>query len=104
MLSAYSGFGGIKAVLNPVGKPEDTQHWTKTDRELYLLIKELHMVLRRGAGSKAEYSRYVSSLKNSVLSAFYTLSNSHQWNCRLSILIPAQGRTVFRILLLIRKY
>ena len=71
-LEAYSGFGGIKAVLNPADKPEDVQHWTKTDSELFPLVTELHGVLKNGSENTAEYNRYVSSLKNSVLSAFYT--------------------------------
>lgn len=71
-LTAYSGFGGIKAVLNPADKPEDVQHWTKTDSELFPLVTELHDVLRVGSGNEPQYKRYVSSIKNSVLSAFYT--------------------------------
>jgi N12 class adenine-specific DNA methylase len=71
-LEAYCGFGGIKAVLNPADKPEDVQHWTKTDSELFPLVAQLHDVLRSGSENTAEYNRYVSSLKNSVLSAFYT--------------------------------
>ncbi|KAA6322628.1 hypothetical protein EZS27_027846, partial [termite gut metagenome] len=71
-LESYCGFGGIKAVLNPADKPEDVLHWTKTDSELFPLVTELHGVLRSGSENTAEYNRYVSSLKNSVLSAFYT--------------------------------
>lgn len=71
-LAAYSGFGGIKAVLNPADKPEDVQHWTKTDSELFPLVTQLHDVLRLGAGNEPQYNRYISSIKNSVLSAFYT--------------------------------
>lgn len=71
-LEAYSGFGGIKAVLSPADKPEDVQQWTKTDSELFPLVSQLHGVLRSGSENTAEYNRYVSSLKNSVLSAFYT--------------------------------
>ncbi len=48
-LEAYCGFGGIKAVLNPADKPEDMQHWTKTDSELFPLVTQLHDVLRVGA-------------------------------------------------------
>lgn len=73
MLAAYSGFGGIKAVLNPAIIPEDIEKWPKTaDRELFPLIAELHGVLKNGSANMAEYNRYVSSLKNSVLTAFYT--------------------------------
>jgi hypothetical protein len=71
-LEKYCGFGGIKVVLNPADKPEDVQHWTKTDSELFPLVTELHDVLRSGSKDTAEYNRYVSSLKNSILSAFYT--------------------------------
>lgn len=72
ILEAYCGFGGIKAVLSPAAKPEDVGQWTKTDSELFSLVTELHEVLRNGSKDTAEYNRYVSSLKNSVLSAFYT--------------------------------
>lgn len=71
-LAAYSGFGGIKAVLNPAAKPEDIDLWKAYDRDLFPLVTELHQVLRDGAGDDAEYKRYVSSIKNSVLTAFYT--------------------------------
>ena len=71
-LEAYCGFGGIKAVLSPAEKREDVQQWTKTDSELFPLVTELHGLLRSGSENTAEYNRYVSSLKNSVLSAFYT--------------------------------
>ncbi|MGV8137387.1 MAG: helicase-related protein [Mangrovibacterium sp.] len=71
-LEAWCGFGGIKAVLNPADKPEDIQHWTKTDSELFPLVIQLHEILRSESKDTAEYNRYVSSIKNSVLSAFYT--------------------------------
>lgn len=71
-LAAYSGFGGIKAVLNPATKPEDIAHWRTSEHDLFPLVTELHQVLRDGAKDDAEYKRYVSSLKNSVLTAFYT--------------------------------
>ncbi|MCK9618195.1 MAG: N-6 DNA methylase [Lentimicrobiaceae bacterium] len=72
VLENYSGFGGIKAVLNPVGHPGDERYWTKSDLDLFPLVTELHEVLREGAGDEAQYKRYVSSLKNSILTAFYT--------------------------------
>lgn len=71
-LSAYSGFGGIKAVLNPTAKQEDIQYWKASEHDLFPLVTELHQVLRDGAKDDTEYKRYVSSLKNSVLTAFYT--------------------------------
>jgi len=72
VLENYSGFGGIKAVLNPVGHPGDERYWTKSDLDLFGLVTELHEVLREGAGDETQYKRYVSSLKNSILTAFYT--------------------------------
>ncbi len=72
VLENYSGFGGIKAVLNPVGHTGDERHWTKSDLDLFPLVTELHKVLREGADDETQYKRYVSSLKNSILTAFYT--------------------------------
>ena len=47
-LAAYSGFGGIKAVLSPFGRLTDILRWTQSDRELFPLVSELH-----GAGRRA---------------------------------------------------
>lgn len=72
ILSLYSGFGGIKAILNPADKPEDIGRWSKSEVELFPLVQELHEVLRENAETPEEYKRYISSLKTSILTAFYT--------------------------------
>jgi len=72
ILAAYSGFGGIKAILNPADKPEDINRWSKSEVELFPLVQELHEVLRENAANTEEYKRYVNSLKSSILTAFYT--------------------------------
>lgn len=72
VLRAYSGFGGIKAVLNPASSLADVARWTKSDRELFPLVSQLHSVIRSHSKDEAEYKRYFSSLKNPVLTAFYT--------------------------------
>ncbi|MDL2213038.1 DNA methylase, partial [Bacteroides sp. OttesenSCG-928-N06] len=72
ILSAYSGFGGIKAILNPVDKPEDIGSWSKSEAELFPMVRELHEVLRENSATPEEYKRYMSSLKSSILTAFYT--------------------------------
>ena len=72
ILAAYSGFGGIKAVLSPFGKLTDILRWTQADRELFPLITELHNVLRDGAADEREYRRLVESVKASTFTAFYT--------------------------------
>ena len=72
ILNAYSGFGGIKAILNPADKPEDINRWSKSEVELFPLVQELHEVLRENSATPEEYKRYVGSLKSSILTAFYT--------------------------------
>ncbi|MFC0318652.1 MULTISPECIES: helicase-related protein [Olivibacter] len=73
VLSRYSGFGGIKAVLYDWRDREDwmDQIPSERDRELYPLLDDLHTVLRKNF-TPDEYRRTLSSLKHSVLTAFYT--------------------------------
>jgi N12 class adenine-specific DNA methylase/predicted RNA methylase len=103
-LKAYAGFGGIKAVLLPVDKPEDIAQWTKADAELFPVVAELHGVLKSGSKNMAEYNHYLASLKNSVLSAFYTPSPVvealdkalHETGIRpVRILDPSAGTGIF---------
>ena len=68
-ISRYSGFGGLKCVLNPV---ENKAVWPKSDLPLYDLTAELHRVIRENSEDETEYKRYVASMKQSVLTAFYT--------------------------------
>ena len=42
LLSGYTGFGGLKCVLNPANSLADTAHWTKSELELFPLVAELH--------------------------------------------------------------
>ncbi|MDR1919233.1 MAG: N-6 DNA methylase [Tannerellaceae bacterium] len=72
VLEKYAGFGGIKAVLNPLERAVDLARWSKSDLELFPLLRELHDVLRGNIRDEGEYKRYVGRLKNSVLTAFYT--------------------------------
>lgn len=72
VLSLYFGFGGLKAILNPVDKPEDIRHWSKSEAELFPLVAELHQELREHSSTPEAYKQYIGSLKNSVLTAFYT--------------------------------
>ena len=64
VLRAYSGFGAIKEVLEPLPHKKETA--------LTPLIEELHAVLKENTGGEREYKRYLDSLKASVLTAFYT--------------------------------
>ncbi|MBK5720188.1 N-6 DNA methylase [Dysgonomonas sp. Marseille-P4677] len=72
VLMQYSGFGGLKCVLNPVNSLSDTVHWAKSELDLFPMVAELHQVIRENTNSALEYKLYFNSIKNSVLSAFYT--------------------------------
>ena len=63
-LRAYSGFGAIKEVLEPL------PHKKKT--ALTPLVEELHAVLKEHTNGEREYKRYMDGIKASVLTAFYT--------------------------------
>ncbi|GAC1382552.1 MAG: hypothetical protein NVSMB45_08770 [Ginsengibacter sp.] len=73
MLQRYSGFGGLKAVLFPNGPKEE---WiklkaSKDDLRLYPQIIELHALLQQHL-NEPEYKQAIDSIKNSILTAFYT--------------------------------
>jgi len=72
VLHQYSGFGGIKCILNPTEKESDKAYWTKTDLELFPLVVDLHNLIRNNSKSEQEYKSYFNSLKSSILTAFYT--------------------------------
>jgi N12 class adenine-specific DNA methylase len=72
-LKKYAGFGGIKAILLPDGTPEDWKANGATDNDLRLFdeVTALHDLLYEHF-SQQQYNEIVASLKNSVLTAFYT--------------------------------
>lgn len=72
-LKKYAGFGGIKAVLYPYGTPEDWQAngATKEDLKHHGAMMELHGLLKENFNDAA-YKEIIASLRNSVLTAFYT--------------------------------
>ncbi len=72
LLRKYSGFGGLKCILNPVKDLSDALQWTKTDLPLFPLVRELHKLIYENSQDRNQYRQYFNSLKNSVLSSFYT--------------------------------
>jgi len=72
LLMQYSGFGGLKFILNPVAKETDINHWRKSEHDLFPLTQQLHQLLRENAIDEKQYLKYVNSMKSSVLTAFYT--------------------------------
>src|SRR5690606_18354920 len=71
-LMQYSGFGGLKFVLNPIADETDINHWRKNDHDLFPITQELYQLLKDNSTDDKQYRRYVDSLKSSVLTAFYT--------------------------------
>ncbi|WP_268225191.1 helicase-related protein [Sinomicrobium oceani] len=73
LLRNYSGFGGIKAILYPYAAKEEWESLgaTKADLRLYPLVMELHELLENHP-EVPSYRETMDSLKNSVLTAFYT--------------------------------
>ena len=82
-LRKYSGFGGLKFIMNPVSHTYDEQggrwlfttredSWVQSDRPYVRDTLRLHQLLMENSGSEPAYRSYVESLQNSVLSAFYT--------------------------------
>ncbi|PWN64185.1 N-6 DNA methylase [Chryseobacterium viscerum] len=72
LLMQYSGFGGLKFVLNPVDKPEDSNRWVSSELNLFSMTRQLHELLKENATDEKQYNRYVDSIRSSVLTAFYT--------------------------------
>jgi hypothetical protein len=62
VLQQYSGFGGIKCILNPAGRESDKGYWTKTDLELFPIVADLHRLIRENSKDEQEYKRYNSNL------------------------------------------
>ena len=100
-LDKYSGFGGIGAVLY-IGKPKE--QWPKSMLPYWDDIQELTEVVRTASKDEDEFSEWVSSLKSSSLTAYYTPSKFVdelitalyiKGAIGMSILDPAAGSGVF---------
>ena len=74
LLESYCGFGGLKCILNPARELADAVHWAKSDLELFAPTVELHRLIRENSKNESEYKQLMDSLKQSVLTAFYTPS------------------------------
>ena len=74
LLERYCGFGGLKCILNPARELADAVHWAKSDLELFAPTVALHRLIRENSKNESEYKQLMDSLKQSVLTAFYTPS------------------------------
>jgi hypothetical protein len=70
ILQQYSGFGGLKCILNPAEKESDRGYWTKSEVDLFPMVADLHKLIRENSKDEQEYKRYFGSLKSSILTAF----------------------------------
>ncbi len=71
-LRRYSGFGGLKFILNPADSDSDKQYWKKSDQKYFDQTKELLDTIREGARDEKEVKELTDSIKRSVNTAFYT--------------------------------
>ncbi|MDR1129425.1 MAG: hypothetical protein LBK96_00395 [Prevotellaceae bacterium] len=46
VLRQYSGFGGLKCILNPAQAESDRAYWTKSESDLFPTVSELHGLIR----------------------------------------------------------
>lgn len=74
-LQRYAGFGGLKAVLFPNASKEEWKQLNASEQDLrlYPQMMELHALLHQHF-DEATYKQVMGSLKNSILTAFYTPS------------------------------
>ncbi len=71
-LKRYVGFGALKCILNPFENLSSIAHWSNSEVELFPLVVELYNILKENSTSEQQYKQYIGSLKNSILTAFYT--------------------------------
>ncbi|MCX8491778.1 MAG: hypothetical protein ORN54_11985, partial [Cyclobacteriaceae bacterium] len=63
----FNGFGGLKELLLPI---DNNSTWTTEDLRYEKEVLEFHRLLKNYFGD--QYKTAINSLKNSVLSSFYT--------------------------------
>lgn len=72
ILGKYSGFGGLKCILNDADELADAAKWSESDRILFAPTFELRRLIHDYSLNDKEFNHYMESLKASTLTAFYT--------------------------------
>ena len=72
VLRRYSGFGGLKFILNPAASDDDKRHWKVSDQPYFRSVRELYSVIHEYAADEKEERAIIDSIKRSVNTAFYT--------------------------------
>lgn len=67
MLSGYTGFGGLKCVLDQ----RPVEEWPQSEKELFPLVEKLRLTIKAYTSDKEEKEIF-RSIRSSVLTAFYT--------------------------------
>lgn len=67
ILRKYSGFGGIKCILNPT---DNIEAWSNADKKMLPLSIKLNELISNELGDKGK--DYQRSIKSSILTSFYT--------------------------------
>ncbi|MDR0541919.1 MAG: hypothetical protein LBH19_06865 [Dysgonamonadaceae bacterium] len=57
ILQQYSGFGGIKCILNPTQTEKDREYWTKSDLDMFPMVADLHRIIRDNSKDEQEFKR-----------------------------------------------
>ena len=61
LLMQYSGFGGLKCILNPAQTEADKAYWTKSELDLFPMISDLHKLIREYSADEQEYKAFCIS-------------------------------------------
>lgn len=72
VLRRYSGFGGLKFILNPAASDDDERHWKISDQQYFRPVRELYAIIHEYAADEKEERAIIDSVKRSVNTAFYT--------------------------------
>lgn len=73
ILQKYNGFGGLKVVLQPAETTADLEYWpNKSEHSLFPMVQELYFMLNEANLPNVTNDELIDSLKNSVLTSFYT--------------------------------
>lgn len=68
ILDGYSGFGGLKCILDT----RPVKEWSASEQPLFPAVTALYDIIKKNSKNEMEEREYVSSVKSSVLTAFYT--------------------------------
>ncbi len=72
ILSNYVGFGALKSVQRPANSEKDISNFSKSDIDLFPYFLNLNNIIKENSETELEYNEYINSLRNSVLTSFYT--------------------------------